>query len=133
MFSFINMFTVWHYLSLSLNFMQKNPKLYNVVSYGIAAKHFLVLMVSSVDVTMSDKKKNLLPSFEILKMSRHIVRMHLMTTFVIFLMARLCSGELWQNENILKYFNFQYFTLHRYSSIVFQASKISKSVKKKNS
>lgn len=74
--------------------MQKNPKLYNVVSYGIAAKHFLVLMVSSVDVTMSDKKKNLLPSFEILKMSRHIVRMHLMTTFVIFLMARLCSGEL---------------------------------------
>lgn len=51
-----------------LKFYAKNTKLYNLVSCGIAAKTLPCSNgVSSVDVTMSDKKKNLLPSFWELK------------------------------------------------------------------
>lgn len=52
------MYTVWHYLSPSLNLMQKNPKLFIQVSCVIAAKHFLVPMVSSGDVISLIKRKN---------------------------------------------------------------------------
>lgn len=69
LFSFINMFIYCLTSSFTLfELYAKNPKLYNLVSYGIAAKkHFLVPMVSSGDVTKSDKKKNLLPSLWDLK------------------------------------------------------------------
>lgn len=101
------MYTVWHYLSPSLNLMQKNPKRYILVSCVIAAKHFLVPMVSSGDVISLIKRKKILPSlYEILEMPRHIVRMHFMTTLVVFLVVRFCSGELWQNENIFEIFQF---------------------------
>lgn len=52
------MYTVWHYLSPSLNLMEKkNPKLFILVSCVNAAKHFLVPMVSSGDVISLIKRK----------------------------------------------------------------------------
>lgn len=73
-------------------------------------KHFLVPMVSSGDVSKSDKKRIYFLRYEILKMSCRIVRMHFMTSFVVFLVVSSCSGELIRQT--FKYFEIFQFSTH---------------------